>query len=112
MRWSVAIEPVTAMRIGGSLPSGDVRDTEDYRWVSVPLSGRAAYGCPMTAVETRVGTLSELEVSTTAGPLDDLVADAREVAKALAALQRQGRCTVRIPAQALTLVEDLGTYGD
>ena len=65
----------------------------------------------MTAVDAR----PELEVSTAAGPLDDLAADAREVGLALKAMQarwqsRNGQ--VRIPAQALTLVEDLGTYGD
>jgi len=79
------------------------------------LRGRAAYGWHVTAVEARVPTLTGLEVSTAAGPLDDLVADAREVGIALAAmrarwLSRNGQ--VRIPEQALSLVEDLGTYGD
>ena len=72
------------------------------------MRGRAAYGGPVTAVETR----PDLEVTTSPRSLDDLVADAREVAKALAALQRRDRRTVSIPAQALSLVEDLGTYGD
>ena len=95
--------------------SGDVRDTEDYRSVSVPLRGRAAYGWHVTAVEARVHTLTELEVSTTAGPLDDLVAAAREVGLALAAMRARWQSRnrqVRIPDQALSLVEDLGTYGD
>jgi len=62
----------------------------------------------MTAVETR----PEVQVQADAGPLDGLIADAREVALALATLQRRGRRGVRIPEQAVTLVEDLGTYGD
>jgi hypothetical protein len=44
------------------------------------------------------------------GPLDGLVADAHEVATAMAALSHEP--TVRIPVQALRLVSDLGTYGD
>jgi hypothetical protein len=44
------------------------------------------------------------------GPLDCLVADAHEVATAMAALSHGP--TVRIPVQALRLVSDLGSYGD
>ena len=64
----------------------------------------------MTALETR---REPLDVVVEPGPLDGLVADAREVEKVLRALREGGRGrAVRIPAQALSLVEDLGTYGD
>jgi hypothetical protein len=64
----------------------------------------------MTALEIR---REPLDVVVEPGPLDGLVADAREVAVALAALRaHSGRRGVRIPTQAFRVVEALGTYGD
>ncbi len=87
-------------------------DTKDYRPVGVPLAPWAAYRERMPALETRPDQLQVAVIPATASPLDDLVADAREVAVALTALRaHSGRRAVRIPRQAFDAVEDMGSYG-
>jgi hypothetical protein len=67
----------------------------------------------MTALDARTqlaAVAAPTAVPLPCGPLDGLVADAHEVATAMAALSHGP--TVRIPVQALRLVSDLGSYGD
>jgi hypothetical protein len=64
----------------------------------------------MTALDARPEIAAPAEAPLPCGPLDDLVADAHEVAAAMAAMPHER--TVRIPAQAVDLVSDLGSYGD
>ena len=67
----------------------------------------------MTALDARTqaaAVSAPAGVPLPCGPLDSLVADAHEVATAMAALSHGP--TVRIPVQALRLVSDLGSYGD
>ena len=64
----------------------------------------------MTALDARPEVHSLAEEPLPCGPLDGLVADAQEVAAAMAAMPHES--TVRIPAQAVSLVSGLGSYGD
>ena len=64
----------------------------------------------MTALDARPEVTGPAAVPLPCGPLDGLVADAHEVAAAMAALPHEP--TVHIPVQALRLVSDLGSYGD
>src|SRR3954452_7982737 len=75
IRWSVAIDPVTAMRTGAlRLSDGRTATWEDYRPVGVPHA-RAA--CDARVV-TAMGTPATGPAKAEAGSLDELVADAAE----------------------------------
>ena len=89
IRWSVAIEPVTAMRTGCSQGRrAGVRATgKDYRSVGVPLASPACLPCGVTVVEPHTELPSETEASS----LDDLVSDAAEVTRHLAEVPGPGR---------------------
>ncbi len=54
----------------------------------------------------------ELVAEADAGTLDALVADCAEVSRHLAEVPAGRRRLVSIPAQAVAMVADLGTYGD
>jgi len=64
----------------------------------------------MTALDAHPEVVAGPDVPLPCGPLDSLVADAHEVAAAMAGMSHES--TVRIPVQALRLVRDLGAYGD
>lgn len=60
--------------------------------------------------EVRSGPSTVPNADDTAGSFDRMAADAAEVARHLAEMPHQR--LLRIPAQAVALVEDLGSYGD
>jgi hypothetical protein len=70
----------------------------------------------MTALDARRVPAEPVESAPSVEPLGGLVADAREVAVAMAAMSQRPRApresTVRIPAKALGVVSGLAPYGD
>lgn len=65
------------------------------------------------ALETPAAPPVLVEAAPPERSFEDLAADAREVQARLARLQRgRSRRSIAIPVQAMSMVEDLGTYGD